>query len=92
MQNAVALHSLFSTGASLQMRSLDGQIASMLLLEAFVRDGELELADFYPAMLRASLSMFVVSEERLLHAAWDCLNTIVKVRCLHFSRVFLFCA
>ena len=41
-----------------------------------------DITDYTPQLLRAVIHITVDTDQRLLHAAWDCLDSITKVHTL----------
>ena len=57
--------------------------AAVVMLRSFCeRSRAADITDYTPQLLRAVIHITVDTDQRLLHAAWDCLDSITKVHTL----------
>jgi len=59
--------------------------AAVVMLRSFCersRAAAADITDYTPQLLRAVIHITVDTDQRLLHAAWDCLDSITKVHTL----------
>ena len=54
--------------------------AAVVILHLFCERTRADYTDYIPQLLRAVIHMTVDGDPRVLHAAWDCLDSITKVR------------
>lgn len=58
------------------------QAASAMILNVFCKETKMEYEDYLSQLFRATIGLLSHSDIRVLTAAWDCINSIVKVRLL----------
>jgi len=57
--------------------------AAVVILQSFCERSRTDYTDYMPQLLRAVIHMTVDTDPRVLHAAWDCLDSITRVL-LHY--------
>lgn len=53
--------------------------SAVAILHTFCEKTSADYADYLPQLFRGLIGLFTNSSERVLHAAWDCLNAVTKV-------------
>jgi hypothetical protein len=54
--------------------------AAVLALQAYCEQSKTDYSEHVPALFRGLIHLFTDTDERVLHASWDCLNAVTKVR------------
>ena len=52
--------------------------AAVVILQSFCDRSRVDFTDYIPQLLRGVIHMSLDTDERILHAAWDCLDSITK--------------
>jgi len=60
--------------------------AAVIILQSFCERSRADYTDYIPQLLRGVIHMTVDTDQRVLHAAWDCLDSITKVGLLQIQR------
>jgi len=60
--------------------------AAVVILQSFCERSRTDFTDYIPQLLRGVIHMTVDTDHRVLLAAWDCLDSITKVR---YDTVYL---
>lgn len=53
--------------------------AAVTILKAFCEQTKVDYTDYVPQLFRGLIHLLTDSDEKVLHASWDCLNAITKV-------------
>jgi len=53
--------------------------AAVIILQSFCERTRADYSDYIPQLLRGVIHMTVDTDQRVLLAAWDCLDSITKV-------------
>lgn len=53
--------------------------AAVLILNTFCANTTVDVSEYLPQLFRGLIGLFARSDERLLNAAWNCLDAITKV-------------
>ena len=61
--------------------------AAVVILHSFCERTRADYSDYIPQLLRAVIHMTVDADDRVLVAAWDCLDSITKVVRIIFCTV-----
>ena len=64
--------------------------AAVLTLQAYCEQTKADYSDHVPSLFRGLIHLFIDTDERVLHASWDCLNAVTKVSPEN-NTIVLFC-
>ena len=53
--------------------------AAVVVLQSFCERSRADFIDYVPQLLRGVIHMTIDTDPRVLHATWDCLDSITKV-------------
>ena len=53
--------------------------SAVVILHTFCDKTSADYSDYLPQLFRGLIGLFTNSSEKVLHAAWDCLNAVTKV-------------
>lgn len=61
--------------------------SAVAILHTFCEKSSADYSDYLPQLFRGLIALFTRSSERVLYAAWDCLNAITKVKKSYLDMV-----
>ena len=50
-----------------------------MILNVFCKDAKVEYEDYLSQLFRSTIGLLACDDSAVLNAAWDCVNSIVKV-------------
>ena len=53
--------------------------AAVTILHSYCELTKADYAEYVPQLFRGLLHLFTDTDDRVLHASWDCLNAVIKV-------------